>query len=338
MPASARRSAITVFPPCAVPGARVTVRLPHYDVDARQLPEIRIGGLPARVVFASTRSAGVLVPDGLASSHVNVAVDGVKGIGYLDVALPFATDLHQVDNPVFDRESNLYVTDSGPRGQRVAVSIFRVRPDGTREPFVSGIVNATSMAFGPDRRLYVSSRFDGKVYRVDPDGGAAPIGTDLGIACGLAFAADGSLFVGDRTGTILRLDPASGTAHPHATIPSSVAAFHLAMGPDGALYATGPTLASYDHVYRIGEDGGVEIVTSAFGRPQGLAFDPAGVLHVVEAAAGWSGVYRVTNDGRTIEPIVAATNLVGLAFDPGGGLVVSSNDTAYRFLPSSLQP
>jgi hypothetical protein len=40
-------------------------------------------------------------------------------------------------------------------------------------------------------------------------------------------------------------------------------------------------------------------------------------------------VYRVGED-QSIEQTVAATNLVGLAFDPGGGLVVSSNDTAWR--------
>jgi sugar lactone lactonase YvrE len=194
---------------------------------------------------------------------------------------------------------------------------------------VSGIVNATSLAFGPDGRLYVSSRFEGKVYRIDADGRATPIGSDLGIACGLAFAPDGSLFVGDRSGTILRLDPASGAARPLASIPASVAAFHLAVGPDEAVYVTGPTLAPYDHLYRIDSRGEVEVVTSAFGRPQGLAFDRDGVLHVVDAAAGWSGVYRISDD-RTIEQTVAGTDLVGLAFDPGGGLVVSSNDTAYR--------
>ncbi len=326
-------NAIAAFPPCAVPGARITLRLSHFDVDRPRLPEVRIGGRSARVVFASPHSVGVLVPEGLDSPHAEITVDGVPGSGGVEVAAPIATGLHQVDNPVFDGDGNLYVTYSGTRGQRVPVSIFRLRPHGTQEPFASGIVNATSLAFGPDGRLYVSSRFEGKVYRVDTDGRATAIGTDLGIACGLAFAADGSLFVGDRSGTILRLDPGSGVARQHATIPPSVAAFHLAVGPDGALYATGPTLAPYDHVYRIDANGRVEIVTSHFSRPQGLAFDRAGVLHVVEAAAGWSGVYRIV-DGRAIEQIIAGTNLVGLAFGPGGGLVVSSNDTAYRFAKS----
>src|SRR5581483_4263312 len=99
------------------------------------------------------------------------------------------------------------------------------------------------------------------------------------------------LFVGDRSGTIFRVDPA-GRATTFATLPSSVAAFHLAMGPDGALYVTGPTLSSYDALYRIDHDGVVTTTYTGFGRPQGLAFDRHGTLFVVEALAGSSGVYR----------------------------------------------
>ena len=127
-------------------------------------------------------------------------------------AAPWATGLHQVDNPVFDREGNLFVTYSGSRGQEAPVSIFRVTRAGTREPFVSGIVNPTSMAIGPDGRLYVSSRFEGAVYRVNADGTHERIASDLGVACGLAFDADGSLYVGDRSGTIFRVRERHGRA------------------------------------------------------------------------------------------------------------------------------
>ena len=108
---------------------------------------------------------------------------------------------------VFDRQGNLYVTYSGTRGQEVPVSIFRVRPNGTRETFSSGIVNPTSMAFDRQGRLYVSSRFEGIVYRVGADGTPESFASDLGVACGLAFAPDGALFVGDRSGTIFRVNP-----------------------------------------------------------------------------------------------------------------------------------
>src|SRR5215470_16539806 len=193
----------------------------------------------------------------------------------VEVGGTFATGLHQVDNPVFDREGNLYVTYSGTRGQQVPVSIFKVRPNGTRETFSSGIVNATSMAMDPQGRLYVSSRFEGTVYRVAQDGTFEPFATDLGIACGLAFDREGILYVGDRSGTVFRVN-AAGKAQPLATLPSSVAAFHLAIGPDGSIWVTAPTLSTYDAIYKVSPVGDVSTVDVRLGRPQGIAFDSHG--------------------------------------------------------------
>jgi sugar lactone lactonase YvrE len=329
MPATVRPNLTAIRPAWAVEHGRVDVEGTGFPVDEPRLPVVQIGGTPSTVVCASSKRLGVLVPPGLAGGRVPVTVEHAAGEPvFLDVGVPFATGLHQVDNPVFDREGNLYVTYSGARGQKVSVSIFRVRPNGNRESFASGIVNATSMAFDPHGVLHVSSRFEGTVYRVDADGGIDVVATDLGIACGLAFDRDGTLFVGDRSGTIFRVTADLRTT-AFASLPSSVAAFHLAMGPDDCLYVTAPTLASYDAVYRIDRDGRPEVIATRFGRPQGLAFDSRGTLYVVEALAGWSGLYRLGPNGAA-ELVLSGPTLVGVAFDPRGGLVVTSNETAYR--------
>jgi sugar lactone lactonase YvrE len=319
-----------IHPLRAIEGGRVDIEGAAFPVGEQFLPEVHVGDLPARLVFASSTRLGVIVPSGLDGGRTAVRVapfDGVQD-GFVDVAAPFATGLHQVDNPVFDHDGHLYVTYSGTRGQQVPVSIFRVRPNGTRETFSSSIVNPTSMAIDPSGRLYVSSRFEGTVYRVLPDGTTEPFAHDLGVACGLAFAPDGMLFVGDRSGTIFRVDP-KGHATTFATLPASVAAFHLAIGPDGALYVTGPTLSSYDPLYRIELNGAVSTAYAGFGRPQGLAFDRHGSLYVIDALAGSSGLYRVPAQGKP-ELVLAGPALVGLAFDANGTLVVASNETAYR--------
>lgn len=318
-----------IHPLGAIEGGRITIDGTGFPVDGPSLPDVRVGELAARLVHASPAQLSVIVPAGLDGGRAPVRITGVPGeTAFVDIAAPFTTGLHQVDNPIFDRDGNLYVTYSGTRGQQVAVSIFRVRPNGTREPFSSGIVNPTSMAIDPQDRLYVSSRFGGTVYRVSPSGATEPFAHDLGAACGLAFSEEGVLFVGDRSGTIFRVD-AGGRATTFASIPASVAAFHLAFGPDGALYVTGPTLSSYDELYRITPDGTVTTRYAGFGRPQGLAFDPRGTLFVVEALAGLSGLYRVPPTGAP-ELVLSGPGLVGVAFDASGNLVVSSNDTAYR--------
>jgi sugar lactone lactonase YvrE len=230
---------------------------------------------------------------------------------------------------VFDAEGNLFVAYSGSRGQEAPVSIFRVTRAGTREPFASGIVNATSMTRGPDGFLYVSSRFEGAVYRVREDGSHEQVASDLGVACGIAFDSDGWMFVGDRSGTIFRVR--DGRAHAFATLPPSIAAFHLALSPDDELFVSAPTLGAYDYVYRITRHGDVSALPAPLGRPQGLAFSPDGVLHVIDALAGASGLYRFDDLAAAPELVVSGGALVGVAFGPAGELVVASNETAYLF-------
>lgn len=321
---------MVVRPAAACPGGRVEIRGGSFDVSAG-LPDVRLGDVRARLASARPGRLVVIVPPDAPGGDVPVVVAGrVEDAPVLRVGTLVAEGLHQVDNPVFDAAGRLYVTYSGTRGQRVPVSIFRIDPSGARESLVTGLVNPTAMAFGPDGRLYVSSRFEGVVYRVDDQGHYEPVVSDVGVACGLAFAADGTLFVGDRSGTIFRVLP-NGRATMMATLPPSVAAFHLAMGPDGLLYVTAPTLTSRDRLYRIHMDGRVETVWVGFGRPQGLAFGPDGALYVAEAMSGASGIYRIRPDTPS-EPelLVTGAGLVGLAFDPAGALVVANNERVWR--------
>ena len=323
-----RASITAVHPLRAVEGGRVTILGTGFAFDP--LPDVTIDGVPTRVAFASSNRLAVIIPAEHEGGEAAIKVSGTSGeTAFISVGSTWATGLHQVDNPVFDAKGDLFVTYSGSRGQEAAVSVFRVTQRGTREPFGSGIVNATSLAVGPDGLLYVSSRFEGTVYRLDAEGTPAKVASELGVSCGLAFDQEGRLYVGDRSGTIFRV--VDGHATVFARLPPSVAAFHLAMSPEQELFVTAPTLNPYDHIYRIGRDGQVGTVPSPLGRPQGLAFAPDGTLHVVEALAGASGVYRFPRLDATPELVVSAATLVGVAFGPRGEMVVASNDTAYRF-------
>lgn len=317
----------------AIEGGRISLHGSQLLPEHGSLPEVQVAGTPARVVFASSSTVSILVPNGIAQhGALPVRISSVTGeTAFVQVARTLATGLHQVDSPATDREANLYFTFSGTRGQQVPVSIFRVRPNGTRETFATGIVNPTSMAVDAEGRLYVSSRFESTVYRLDRDGQASVFASDLGVACGLAFASDGSLFVGDRSGTIFKVD-AEGHAQPFATVPASVAAFHLAFAPGDVLFVSAPTLSTYDSLFRVDPDGTVTALPYRFGRPQGLAVDAHGTLYVIEALAGASGLYRIPSatEGGEPELFLAAPNLVGVTFTVDGGLVVCSNETAYR--------
>jgi sugar lactone lactonase YvrE len=319
-----------IEPPGVLAGARLWLRGDGVPLPAADAG-VSVGGVPARVLFAAPDRIAVEVPRVAEPGPTPVRAAWSPGATlFVHVGVPMATGLHQVDSPAVDADGRVYAAFSGPRGQDTPVSVYRVEADGGREPFVEGIVNATSLAFSPGGVLHVSSRYDGVVYRVAGDGRTEPFVSELGVACGLAFAPDGSLFVGDRTGTLHHVSADGLRTQVFATLPASVAAYHLAMGPDEQLYVTGPTLATHDAVYRFDASGRHEVLDRTFGRPQGLGFDANGVLHVVEALAGVSGIYRCPA-GATRRLVVSGPSLVGVAFLPGGDLVAATADTLYRF-------
>ena len=322
----------SVRPGWVVPGGRLTLSGTHFPLPASGPPHALVGPLDARVTGASRTAVSLVVPVAAEGGTTAVRIDELPGESvYVEVARELATGLHQVDSPAFDRDGRLYVTQSGGRNTKVPVPLYRVSRDGAREPVAVDLANPTSLAIGPDGLLYVSSRFEGQVHRLTGDDRVELYATELGTATGLAFGPDGALFVGDRSGTILRIS-ADRHVETFASLPASVAAFHLAFGPDNCLYVTAPTLATHDALYRITPDRLVDVVCEAFGRPQGLAFDREGRLYVADALAGAAALYRldVSQPAPVPELVLTAPSLIGLAFDPAGGLVVAGTDTVWR--------
>jgi sugar lactone lactonase YvrE len=136
------------------------------------------------------------------------------------------------------------------------------------------------------------------------------------------------MYVGDRMGTIYQVNEI-GEEKSWAQLEPSVSAYHLAFGPDDALYVTGPTVTSFDLVTRIDRDGKAATFCRGFGRPQGLAFDTEGNLYVASTMRGRRGIVRISPDGQDAKIFLAGMNLVGLAFSPAGDMVVVSNDSVY---------
>jgi sugar lactone lactonase YvrE len=328
-----------IRPAWAVPGALVSVEGLHLPVPPNGPPHVLVGSKDAHVVSASHSGLAIVIPEDAEPGEAALRIDELPGETiYVRVARSYVTGVHQVDSPAFGADGLLYCTMSGGRGTKSEVPIYRIDAAGARQPLSVDIANPTSMALGPDGYLYVSSRFDGQVHRVFGDDRAELYVTDLGVATGVAFSPHGDLYVGDRSGTILRVD-GDRKVEPFATLPASVAAFHLAFGPDSCLYVSAPTLSTRDAIYRITPDRLVDEVCRTFGRPQGLAFDSTGALYVVDALAGRAGLYRVNVNGSSAERelVVAAPSLVGVAFAPSGGLVLASAETIW-WLDCSLTP
>jgi sugar lactone lactonase YvrE len=318
---------VTSVEPCAaITGGEIAIRGEGFVANGDARPVVRFGDAPATVLVSSPTRLVVKVPEGVASGMLTVASgSAVSEPRPVAVGRTLSDNLHPVANPAIDAQGNIFTTFSGSRGQKVPVSVFRVTRRGERKPFVHDLMNPTGLAFGRDGFLYISSRAEGAIYKVSSRGERTVFAEGMGVATGLAFDRDANLYVGDRTGTIFKINP-EGQIFVFATVEPSVAAYHLAFGPRGNLYVTGPTTSSYDHVYRISPTGEVSSFFRGLGRPQGLAFDATGNLYVAASLAGRRGVVRLAPDGKP-ELMLSGSNIVGLAFAPDGAMILATNSS-----------
>lgn len=329
---------ITTFPQSGIAGGEVTIACENFDSSEPGKCAVRFGTEHAHIVALGPDRAVALVPELKQSGPVEVIVESAgkrSAPATFVVGKRIAEDLHPVTNPAFDPEEGaLFVTRSGSRGEQLPVSLFRIEPNGEVSEFSGDITNPTAIAFDKEGQMFVTSRVDGTVYRVNPFREAVAFVRNLGIATGMAFDNAGTMYVGDRTGTIYKVN-GIGEEKAWVQLEPSVSAYHLAFGPDNALYVTGPTVSSFDSVYRIDQHGEVYVFYKGLGRPQGLAFDVEGNLYLAASLKGRRGIVRISPGGDA-ELFVAGMNLVGLVFSSSGDLIVASNDSVYS-LPLGIE-
>lgn len=323
-----------VAPACALPGGEVRIMGKSLRPHELRRPSVRFGEIEGSVLISSDDFLVARVPEGAASGPITVSTDAVGANGHVSnphsikVAVPVAGDLHPVTNPAIDREGNIFVTFSGSRGDKVPVSIFKIDTDYNVKPFLSDMMNATSIAFDREGQMYVSSRNDEAVYKVAPNGTMSTYAEGMGVATGIAFDAAENLYVGDRSGTIFKI-ARDRQIFVFATLEPSVSAYHIAFGPLGDMFVTGPSTSSFDCVYRVDPHGTVSVFYRGLGRPQGLALDVEGNLYVAASLAGRRGIVKISPQGKAnLE--VSGQGLVGLAFAPGKSAILATHSALHH--------
>jgi sugar lactone lactonase YvrE len=316
-----------VLPSAALPGGEFTIR--GANLGGKVQPEVHFGDVRGAVVVGSDSLVIARVPEANAYGDLTISREGESSNSYhCPIGIQIADSLHPVANPASDEQGNIYTTFSGSRGQKTAVSVYKIDLNYDCRPFASDIMNATGLAF--DRRgiLHVSSRHDGIIYQVTPGGEISTLVEGMGIATGLAFDPEGSLYVGDRSGTIFKINQ-NRDVFVFAALEPSIAAYHLAYGPDSYLYVTGPTTSSFDSIHRIAPSGESEVFFRGLGRPQGICFDGAGNLYCAASHAGRRGVVRIAPD-RTPEHFISGNSIVGLCILPSRAVAVATNNSIFR--------
>lgn len=314
-------------PEAAIAGGEIRIHGKGFATGAH--PRVLLGDIPAPLIVGSDSYIVARVPEEAVDNAVKVESGERSSTEWVcEIGIPIGDNLHPVANPAVDKNGYIYTTFSGSRGQKTATSVYKVDPHEGPTPFLSDIMNATGVAFDADGILYVSSRYDGIVYEVTPRGEMSVYVEGMGVATGLTFDAEGNLYVGDRSGTIFKISR-SRQIYVYATLEPSIAAYHLAFGPDNYLYMTGPTTSSFDCVQRVSDKGEVDIFYRGLGRPQGLAFDSEDNLYVAASLSGRRGVVRITPE-REASLFLSGPGIVGIAFSAAQAAIVATNNMLYR--------
>ena len=296
-----------VVPAAALPGGDVELTGANLGPIGSALPTVLVDGHSAHILMSRPGALALRVPEKATTGLIEVRNSaGSSNAAPLRVGRQLLEGLHPVTNPAVSRSGMVYATISGQRGKQTPVSVVRVSSDGRGTPFVSGILNATGLAFSPDGDLFVTSRAEGNVYRIDEAGESSLYAEGMGVATGAAFDAEGNLFVGDRSGTIFKIDPAR-QIFVHATLEPSPAAYHI-----GAIEPNGDARPWY----------------RGLGRPQGLALSKEGDIYLSASLHGRRGIVRVTTQGEATL-VLSGANLVGVAFSPLGTTILATNDAVY---------
>jgi len=166
-----------LHPRTALPGAAFELTGSNLlTAHAGTLPAASFGDTRASIDLARPTRALVRVPTGAISSDLVLRAGGhASNPLHANIGVPMAEDLHIVSNPAADADGNLFAMVSGPRGEQVPVSIFRIARDLQLTPFVRNLLNVSALAFGPPNDfgqsdLYASSRAEGVIYRITPAG------------------------------------------------------------------------------------------------------------------------------------------------------------------------
>ena len=319
----------SVSPGAALPGGEIRINGSGLRPVELKRPRVQFGEIDGAVVISSDAFVVARVPEGATSGPVVVATNGaVSNPQVVRVAVPIADNLHPVTNPAIDGDGNIFVTFSGSRGQQVPVSLFKIDTNYAVKPFLSNLMNATSIAFDREGQMYVSSRHDGTVYRVAPNGTMSSYAEGMGVATGIAFDREQNLYVGDRSGTIFKIaqrPPDLRICYPRTQRLRLSSRFQscrrsLCNRTNHIQLRRGAPDRHAWHGHKL---------LSWSGTPAGPCFRQRWQSLRGRFPAGKRGIVKITPDGKaSLE--VAGQNLVGLCFAPGRSAVLATTGAVHH--------
>jgi len=250
-----------------------------------------------------------------------------------------ATGFSEIYNLVRDKEGTLYVSDWDMG------TITRIKPDGTKQPLVSGLnqKDPIDLGFAPDGKLYMNDGA-GRFSQLNPNTGALKRVSWFRFTEGVhptnfAFLSNGKAYFVDATNNnILSADFQKEKAG--VLIKGSGNSYALDVGPDGAVYI-GDSIGSpfyIPRILRIQSNNSVEVFADNLDAVLDLSFSKSGNMFVITRSLGENVIVSVLliTPERKIKTLAhwapEVRDLRSISVDPNTGLAIAYDEASSKLI------
>src|ERR1700761_3186771 len=137
----------SITPEAVLPGGEVELAGSALGPVAERRPLAVLDGSLAPVLLSRPTRMSIRIPESAQAGRLEVRQNGATSNSVnLKVGRLIAENLNPVSSPAVDAEGNIYATYSGPRGQTMPVSVYRISPEGDMDALVTGLTNPTGLA------------------------------------------------------------------------------------------------------------------------------------------------------------------------------------------------
>lgn len=282
------------------------------------LPILHEPGLTASV-YATDQSlfgvnglafAGDLLYGSVCGSEIGSIVEVSSGGAVRLVATGIGYPYHSIGGVDVNWEGNVLVCNETAYGGN---EVWEVTPSGSVSLLRSGLSSPTDLRVDADGTILVVERLGTirGVSRIAGDGSWRTVvlrASDYGwtgVPTGIELDGQGNIFVAYRDDGSIYVLPPIGSPYRFAQVPGTNSDMHLALGPDGSLFASNDERGE---IYRIAQTGDWSLFASGIDRPMGMAF--AGNGDLCFAAQRESTIY-VVREAAVPEPATLSLLALG---------------------------
>lgn len=242
--------------------------------------------------------------------------------------------LHITDNPILDKENNIYSTTIYSKGKKIQKSLIKIDKKGKIKNIIDNLQEITSLAITNDEKLLILSNEEGNLYISNLEGKYKILTINLGKASGIVVDSNNNFYIGNIEGEVYKIQK-DGTKNLFVKIPPSYLAYYLSIDTQDNLYLSNPNMIYDSKLYKISPSGNVELLYTTKSLLRGITLDKNNNIYFIESKRGIGTVYKLSKKQKNPMKILIGDNLIGLASNKNN-LYIASKSAIYKLKLSQI--